>query len=273
MSEFEFQRRIAIGQYMPTDSPIHRLDPRTRLVAGLVLLLALSLTASLGGLLAGVGALLILLHLAQVPLRYGLNGLKAPLPFITLLAVIQALFAVQGGSGTLLWRWGPVRISTVSVLGGIALIVRFSALILTLSLLSTTLSTTELVRGLRSLLRPLGRVGFPVHDLVLMVQIALRFIPLLADETERIAKSQASRGANWGTGRGGPIQRTKQALPMLLPLFLTSLERAEAMALAIEARGYRSRGPRTSAMTLTYHAADAVAGVIVLGLTLLIILL
>jgi energy-coupling factor transport system permease protein len=113
----------------------------------------------------------------------------------------------------------------------------------------------------------------PVHDIVLMVQIALRFIPLLADEAERIAKSQASRGANWGTGRGGPIQRTQQVLPMLLPLFLTSLERAEAMAMAIEARGYRSRGQRTSAITLNYQGADVAAGLVVLTLTLLILFL
>lgn len=273
MSEFEFQRRIAIGQYLPTDSPIHRLDPRTRLLAGLTVVLALSITPSLIGLLTAVGVILLFLHLARVPLRYGLNGLKAPLPFIALLALIQALFGTQGQIGTPLWTWGPIHISTSSLLSGAAIVVRFSALILTLSLLSTTLSTTELVRGLRHLLHPLGRIGLPIHDIVLMVQIALRFIPLLADEAERIAKSQASRGANWGTGRGSPIQRTKQALPMLLPLFLTSLERAEAMAMAIEARGYRSRGARTSAVTLKYHVEDAVAGVIALGLILLILCL
>lgn len=272
MSEFEFQRRIAIGQYLPTDSPIHRLDPRTRLVAGLALLLALSLSSSLVGLLAGVVAILLLLHLARVPLRYGLNGLRAPIPFIALLAVIQVLFATQGTTGPLLWRWGPIRISTSSLLSGAALVVRFAALILTLTLLSATLSTTELVRGLRSLLRPLNRTGLPVHDIVLMVQVALRFLPLLADEAERIAKSQASRGATWGTGQGGPIERTRQALPMLLPLFLTSLERAEAMALAIEARGYRSYGPRTSAVALTFQRTDALAGLVTLGLILLILL-
>jgi energy-coupling factor transport system permease protein len=273
MSEFEFQRRIAIGQYMPTDSPIHRLDPRTRLVTGLSVLLALSVTPSLVGLLVGVASILLLLRLARVPLRYGLSGLKAPLPFITLLALIQVLFAIQGETGTLLWTWGPIRISTSSLHSAATLIVRFSALVLTLSLLSTTLSTTELLRGLRHLLRPLSRIGVPTHDLVLMVQIALRFVPLLADEAERIAKSQASRGANWGTGRGGPIRRTKQVLPMLLPLFLTSLERAEAMALAIEARGYRSGETRTSAVTLRYRAADALAVLITLALITFIIVL
>jgi energy-coupling factor transport system permease protein len=273
MSEFEFQRRIGIGQYMPTDSPIHNLDPRTRLVTGLALVLALSVTPSLTGLLTGVVAILVLLHLARVPLRYGLSGLKAPLPFIALLALIQVCFAAVGEASTVLWSWGPIQISTSSVFSGAAIVIRFSALVLALSLLSTTLSTTELLRGLRRLLHPLGRVGLPVHDIVLMVQIALRFLPLLADEAERIAKSQACRGANWGTGRGGPVQRTRQVLPMLLPLFLTSLERAEAMALAIEARGYRSWGSRTSAVNLSYRRGDAVAGLIALGLTLAILLL
>ena len=188
MSEFEFQRRIGIGQYMPTGSPIHHLDPRTRLLAGLAFVLALSLTQSLIGLLVGFVAALVLLRVARVPLRYGFSGLKAPLPFIGLLALLQALFAAQTQTGVSLWAWGPIHISTASLLSGLDLIVRFSALVLTLSLLSAVLSTTELVRGLRVILQPLGRLGLPVYDLVVMVRLALRFVALLAAAAQRSEK-------------------------------------------------------------------------------------
>jgi len=116
-----------------------------------------------------------------------------------------------------------------------------------------------MVLGLERLLRPVGRLGLPIQDFVLMIQVALRFLPLLAREAERIAKSQASRGAEWGTGRGGLLRRTRQALPILVPLFLVSLQRAEALAMAMEARGYRSDGRRTSMVALNFRRGDYLA--------------
>jgi len=259
MSEFEFQRYVTIGQYIPTGSVIHRLDPRTRILGAKALLLAVTLTPGLAGLGIGLGIVGALTRIAQVPLRYVLKGLLAPIPFIAILALLQVFLTPHPDATPPLWTWGPLRISTPGLANGARVLLRFPALILLLTTASACTSTPEMVRGLEAVLRPLSRLKLPVQDLVLMVQVALRFLPLLAREAERIAKSQASRGAVWGTGRGGPIRRVRQALPILVPLFLVSLQRAESLAVAMDARGYRSFGERTSLVTLQFRFADAAA--------------
>jgi energy-coupling factor transport system permease protein len=272
MESFEFQRYITIGQYIPLNSPVHRLDPRTRIAGAAVLLAAVTITRHWTGLvLALVGAIAITL-LARVPLSYTLKGLLTPLPFIAALAALQVLFGPDPGEN-LIWDWGPFTISLASVLNGVSLLLRFPALILLISVFSAATSTTEIVRGLEALLHPLGKLRLPVQDFVLMVQVALRFLPLLALEAERITKAQASRGAEWGVGRGGPLKRARQALPVIVPLFLVSLQRAENLALAMEARGYRSHGPRTSLIQLRYRTADALAMLVCMAAAVVILVL
>ncbi len=285
MEEFEFQRYITIGQYIPSDSAIHHLDPRTRVVGALMLVIAASVSPHLAGLGIALAALLIVTAVARVPLAYALKGLLPPLPFILFLAVLQIVLGPGSfgqSAGTLLsqgqastaplWSWGPFNVSMVSLLNGAKLVLRFPALILIITTFSACTSTTETVQGLASLLRPLRKVGLPVQDFVLMVQVALRFLPLLAREAERIAKSQASRGAEWGTGRAGPLRRVRQALPILIPLFLVSLQRAENLAVAMEARGYSSYGERTSLVRLRFQKTDVAALAACLLISLLIVL-
>lgn len=256
MSEFEFLRYVAVGQYLPTGSPIHRLDPRARLVAGLLLLAAITAAPRLTGLSVALIAVMGALTLARVPWSFALRGLLAPAPFIVLLAALHLLF---GGRGGAVWlALGPVAITAGDVFHSGALILRFAALLLALTLVSCCISTTELVRGLEALLRPLTRLGLPTHDFVLMVQVALRFVPLLAREAERIVKAQAARGADWGTGRGGLLRRARQAVPVIVPLFVTALERAEALAVAMAARGYTGGRERTSMAVLRLRPADGV---------------
>ncbi|MGC9467038.1 MAG: energy-coupling factor transporter transmembrane component T family protein [Anaerolineae bacterium] len=271
MSEFEFQRFLTIGQHLPTGSVIHRLDPRTRLVCGGILLITITLAPSLMGLVIALVVLLALILLARIPMSYALKGLIPPLPFIAFLALLQILFAAGSEATEPLWTWWIIRVSAGSLLSGARLLLRFSALILTVTLFSATTSVTETVRGLESLLSPLAHLGLPVQDLVLLVQVALRFLPLLAREAERIAKSQASRGAEWGTGKGGLLHKIRQALPILVPLFLISLQRAESMAVAMEARGYRSTGRRTSYVSLKLERLDAFAMGIILLITLIVL--
>lgn len=272
MSNFEFQQFITIGQYVPTGSPIHQLDPRTRLVATGLLLVAITVAPHLCGLALSILAVLGLVLLARIPLSYVWKGLVAPLPFILFLVALQILF--NPSSDAQPWiAYGPIRISATSLIDGAKILLRFPALILTITLLSATTATTEAVRGLDALLRPLAKLGLPVQDLVLMVQVALRFLPLLAREAERIAKSQASRGADWGTGRGGPLSRARQALPILVPLFLVSLQRAENLALAMEARGYRGQARRTSLITLHFNRRDALALMVMALLTVAILVI
>lgn len=261
MNEFEFLRSFAVGHYLPTGSVIHRLDPRARLLAGTLLLLTLAATRQWLGVIVGLGGVLVGLALARIPLRYALRSLLTPLPFIVLLALIQLFFSFHDPAAVPVWALGPVRVYAAGIGAAALLTLRFLALILLLSLWTFCLSSSELVRGLETLFRPLTDWGLPTQDLVLAVQATLHFMPLLAREAERIAKAQASRGAEWGTGRGGLLRRARQMLPILLPLFLTALQRAETLALAMEARGYRGRG-RTSLVELRWRWADSVALVV-----------
>ncbi len=272
MSEFEFQRFMTVGQYMPIDSTIHRLDPRTRLVGGVLLIIAVTAAPSLPGLGIALIGVVAIIALARVPLDYALKGLLPPLPFILLLVVLQILLGPRPGTGTPLWAWGPFQVSVSSLLSGAEILVRFPILILLITTLSACTSTSETVRSLDDLLRPLSSLGIPTQDVVLMVQVALRFLPLLAREAERIAKSQASRGADWGTGHGGLFRRARQALPILVPLFLVGLQRGENLAVAMEARGYQSQSRRTSLIALRFGPGDVMALIACLALATLIVL-
>jgi len=253
---FEFQRFVTIGQYLPQPSPIHRLDPRIRLVTGSLFLAALTATTRLPGLLFGLVILFGLLHVARVPLSYAIRGLLPSLPFILLLALIQVFFSPASTEVAPWWQAGPLTVSPEGLRSALMLLMRFPALVLALTLITATTSTSELVTGLESLLRPLQKLGFPTQDFVLMIRVALHFLPLLAREMERIAKAQASRGADWGRRNGGLIHRTRQILPLIVPLFLVTLRRAENLALAMEARGYHSHRPRSSMHILRIHPVD-----------------
>ena len=253
---FEFQRFVTIGQYLPRPSPIHHLDPRIRLIAGSLLLAALTATTKVPGLLFGLVILFGLLHVARVPLTYAIRGLLPSLPFILLLALIQVFFSPQSTGVVSWWRAGPLTVSAGGLRSALILLMRFPALILALTLITATTSTSELVTGLEALLRPLEKLGFPTQDFVLMIRVAVRFLPLLTREMERIAKAQPSRGADWGRKNGGLIHRTRQILPLIIPLFLVTLERAENLALAMEARGYHSHRPRSSMHVLRIRPVD-----------------
>jgi energy-coupling factor transport system permease protein len=257
MSSFEFLRNVTIGQYLPLGSLIHRLDPRTRLVAYTFLLAALTAATHPLGLLLALAGVLVLLSLAHIPLRHALRGLLAPLPFLLILAVLQVFFNAARGPSLVVLRVGPVAITLAGLILGGMLLLRFTAIILELSLASYTLSTNELTNALTELLRPLARLGLPVHDLVMIVQITLRFLPALAQTAEQIAKAQASRGADW-EGRGfNVIRRARQVMVILIPLFVTSLRQAENLALAMDARGYGASNARTLRVELHFTWRDA----------------
>ncbi len=266
VSDFEFQRFITIGQYVPTGSPVHRLDPRVRLVAGILLLGAATLAPHALGLAVLLGGILGLLLLARIPLGYALRGLLPPLPFVLALIVLQAVLSNPPGTNAPLLALGPVSITSAELREGGVFLVRFATLFLSISLTSFCISSREMIHALGALLRPLARLGLPADDFVLMVQVTLRFLPLLAQEAERIAKAQASRGAEWGTGRAGLIRRVRRTLPLLVPLFVTSLQRAEHLALAMEARCYDGRRRRTSLVTLYFAFKDGLALLLVVVL-------
>lgn len=273
MNQFEFLPLITIGQYLPTGSFLHKTDARVRLVVFTGLLLALTFTPTIRGLLLGLVFLFIGLFIARIPLRYALKGLVAPLPFIVFIVLLQVLFFSTTLNTPLLFVWGPIHITLAGLWAALQLLLRFVALILCLSLTSFCTSTSELITGLDRLLSPLGRLGIQTMDFVMAIQVAMRFLPLLAQSAERIAKAQASRGAEWGGRNGNLIQQTKRILPLIVPLILTSLRRAESLALAMDARAYGLGKNRTSLYELSFTLRDlyfllaslgVIAGVILL---------
>jgi len=255
MNQFEFLRSIPIGQYLPIDSWLHRLDPRARLLGFLLLIAAITIAPRLEGIGLGLLLMLLILRLARIPFRYALRGLVAPLPFLVILAVLQIFFNQQAPGSPVLFVVGPVSITLFDLQAGAKLLLRFFALILGLSLASYTSSTSEMTQGLNLLLAPLARLRLPVQDFVMMVQITLRYLPLLAQSAERIAKAQASRGADWDA-RGGLLARVRQTIPLIVPLFLSSLHKAENMALAMDARAYGSAAARSSIAEFRFTRRD-----------------
>ena len=271
MNNFEFMQRMTFGQYLPTGSPLHRLDARARIVIFAAFLAAVTVVKGVPGLVLSLLLACIGLLLARIPLGYALKGLLPPLPFLVILAVIQVLMRSRGTEAALFQFW-VLRVTAQGLLEGSILLLRFASLVLWLSLSSFTLSISELILGLNLLLRPLRRLGLPVDDIVLMVQVTVRFIPFLTQSAERIVKAQASRGAAWGKGSGGLLKRVRQALPMIVPLFLNSLRRAENLALAMDARGYGGSAVRTAMHELKFRFVDwlAVGGSMLLAVLIVV---
>jgi energy-coupling factor transport system permease protein len=178
---------------------------------------------------------------------------------LLLLAALQVLAIPQNDTGRVLWQWWRITITSTDLRVALVTLLRFAVLILGLSLFSLTTNTTQVAHGIEHLLRPLQRLRFPAHEFALIVVIALRFVPILALEAERIAKAQASRGAQGGQRAFNPLARARRSLPLLVPLFVTALRRAETLALAMEARCYTGGHGRTHLVRLQARWQDAVA--------------
>jgi len=269
-SEFELLGRVTIGQYMPTGSVLHRLDPRAKLCMAAALVATVVVSQSLLGLTVLLLAVLAALALAHIPLRFALAGLRPMVPFLLLLALLQVLAIPQySANARVLWRWAVLTVSDRSLIAGVLLILRFCVLVLSLSLFSFSTTTTELTHGIEHLLRPLQAIRLPAHEFALVVNIAIRFLPILAGEAERLMKAQASRGADFGRGQRNFIQRARMLLPLLVPLFLVSLQRADELAEAMEARCYLGGKGRSHLIQLQARLRDYVALSIMLILAIL----
>jgi len=281
LEDLELMRHITIGQYLPSGSVVHRLDPRTKIVGLGLLIMAVLVGSSLTGLIITLVLIIGLVMLARVPLGYAAGGLRPALPILLFLAVLQLLFgwgSSPAGSGAAsgvcltLWSAWIIKITLCSVVTVLTMLLRLVGLIFLTSLLTMTSTISELTHGIESLLRPFQRLGLPAHELAMVFTIALRFVPTLAEELEKLLKAQAARGADIRLG-SNPIQRTRQFLPVLIPLFLTTLRRGELLAEAMEARGYTGSHGRSHYIRLRPSLADGLAlagvAVIVAGLLLL----
>jgi energy-coupling factor transport system permease protein len=247
-AEFELTRNITIGQYLPTNSVIHRLDPRFKLAAFVILMIAIAVCGTYVGNLFALLICVWLFRLSRIPLHYGISGIKPAIPFIVILAVLQLLFYGEIASGGhVYFAYGIIKITSESVKLVIVSALRFVEVIFLSSVLTLSTSTTELTHGMERLLGPLEKVKFPVHAFSLIITIAVRFVPTFAMEMEKMMKAQASRGAEFGTGEWWRIiKRTKDMFPIIIPLFNVAMARAEDLILAMEARCYTPGAVRTA---------------------------
>ena len=248
---------ITIGQYVKGDSILHRLDPRTKIFGMLAIMVALFFVNNWIGLVYAAVVVFAVLFASQVPLKFYIRGVK-PLRWILLFTAAIQIFLTPG---EIIWQWGILHITAEGVRLAIFMCVRLVLLVMTTSVLTLTTTPIVLTDAVENLLSPFKRIGVPAHELAMMMTIALRFIPLLADETEKIMAAQKARGAAFD--EGGLMDRARALLPILVPLFLSAINRASELAMALEARCYHGGEGRTRLHELHYENRDRVAGILV----------
>ena len=247
-------RDITIGQYYPAESRIHRLDPRVKIVCTLVFLVSLFVQNNILGYVVATLFLGAVIRLSKVPLKYILRGLK-PIVILLMFTVVMNLFLTRGGN-TLVHFW----IFTITENGlrtSVFMAARLIYLVTGSSIMTFTTSPNGLTDGIEKLLHPLNRINVPVHEVAMIMSIALRFIPILLEETDKIMKAQQARGADFESGN--IIQRAKAMVPILVPLFVSAFRRASDLAMAMEARCYHGGEGRTKMKPLKYKSRDRVA--------------
>ncbi|MBC7236659.1 MAG: energy-coupling factor transporter transmembrane protein EcfT [Chloroflexi bacterium] len=268
MERFDTLRHVSIGQYIPGESVVHRLDPRVKLLAfGLLVVATVLATTYLNNALLLL-VVLAVAWMARLPLGYLLANIKPALPIIVFFALLQLLFYGARPGDRLLLQWGTVRISFMGVRLVIVSLARFLDLILLTSLLTNTTTTGALTHGLERLLAPLNVLHLPGHELAMVGAIALRFVPILGEQLESIMKAQASRGVGFDAGgRWQLIANARRVARLIIPLFVDAFRRSEEMMLAFQARCYRGGRGRTHLVQLCLALRDYVA--LLLSLTLL----
>ncbi|OQA19475.1 MAG: Energy-coupling factor transporter transmembrane protein EcfT [bacterium ADurb.Bin363] len=250
----EILRHITIGQYIPGNSIIHRLDPRIKIVMLILMIVFLFTIKKFMGYIIFIFFVGFIIALAHISIRFVLRSLK-PILFLILLTFILNIFMSPGD--TVLWKWSFWEIKKEGLELGIQMSLRIVLLIILSSLLTFTTSPIELTDGIEYLLGPLGIFGFPAHELAMMMTIALRFIPTLMEETEKIIKAQLARGADFQSG--GIVKRVKNLIPIFVPLFISAFRRADDLALAMESRCYRGGKYRTRMKELRITVRDFLA--------------
>lgn len=234
-------RSITLGRYLPGESLVHRINPRVKVVALVVCLITLFSLQSYRGLLLLLALCLAAFALAGVPARYLIKGLR-PILYISLLTLFIFFFFTKGGV-VLLWI-GPVSIESRGVSEGLFIVGRLIVLVLFSLLVTLTTTPLALTGGLGFFLKPLARIGLPTEEVVMIMTVALRFIPTLLEESGRLMRAQVARGADFSGG--SPLRRARNLVPLVVPLFVSAFRRADELALAMEARGYRLGAKRTS---------------------------
>ena len=246
-------RNITIGQYYPADSILHKLDPRVKFLGTLVFIVSLFLIKGLAGYVFVTVALVTLVKLSKVPFGMMLKGMKA----IIFILIITVFFNMLFTPGEVIFTFWRLTITKEGVVQAIRMAVRLSYLIIGSSIMTLTTTPNQLTDAMENLFSPLKVIKVPVHEISMMMSIALRFIPILMEETDKIMKAQIARGADFESGN--LIKRVTNMIPLLVPLFVSAFQRANDLAMAMEARGYHGGEGRTRMHPLVYHRRDAVA--------------
>ena len=246
----EIKKSITIGQYIPSDSILHMLDPRTKLISVLGFIVMIFFIQHLLGYLLLLVLMTILIFLSTIPFAFFLRGLK-PIIFLILFTVIIQLFMTKG---TPLFILGPLMISVEGALAAVYIFLRLVLLVFASSILTLTTSPIGLTNALEYLLRPFKVIGVPASEISMMMTIALRFIPTILEETDRLIKAQTARGVNFE--KGNLFKRLQQLIPILVPLFVSAFRRADDLAIAMEARCFQVGKKRTHLKELHYTKRD-----------------
>lgn len=246
-------RDITLGQYYPARSVLHRLDPRTKFVGTLLFVISLFVYHTFLGYGVATVFLAAMIALSKVPPSFMFRGLKA-IFVILLFTVAFNLFLTPGRA---LWQWGFLKITYEGMAQAGKMSIRLVYLVVGSSIMTLTTTPNQLTNALERLLRPLNRIRVPVHEIAMMMSIALRFIPILMEETDKIMKAQIARGADFESGN--IFQRARSLVPLLVPLFVSAFRRADDLAMAMEARCYHGGEGRTQMKPLRYRARDYAA--------------
>ena len=247
-------RDVAFGQYYPTGSVVHRMDPRMKLLLTIMFVVAIFFVNTYFGFMLTAAVLILIILIAKLPMLSVLKSVRAII-FIVIFAAVINLFMIRNGE--VLWSWKALQITDQGVHTTIKMTLRLVLLISGASLLTLTTTPVEIADGTESLIKPLALIKVPVHDIAMIMSIALRFIPTLFEETQKIISAQKARGASFDMG--GLIARAKALLPVLIPLFVNSFRRADELAFAMDARCYNATEKRTKMKVMRFGAADFVA--------------
>ncbi|MCD7745569.1 MAG: energy-coupling factor transporter transmembrane protein EcfT [Lachnospiraceae bacterium] len=252
-------REITLGQYYPTDSVIHKLDPRVKLAGTLIFIISLFAFGTIESYVVATIFLAAVIKTSQVPFKFMIKGLRGII-MLLMITVIFNLFLVQG---TVVVKFWVFQITVEGIKTAVSMAIRLIYLIIGSSVMTLTTTPNDLTDGMEKALSPLKKVRIPVHEIAMMMSIALRFIPILMEETDKIMKAQQARGADFESGN--LIQRAKNMVPLLVPLFISAFRRANDLAMAMEARGYHGGEGRTKMRPLVYKGRDRAAYLVLLG--------
>ncbi len=261
-------RDITIGQYYPADSRIHKLDPRVKLFATMIYIIALFCFKGIAGISFIILSLALVIKTSKVPFKFIVKGLKA----IVVLLVITASFNFFFTKGdNVIFEYGIIHITQTGIINAVLMITRLVMLIIGTSLMTLTTTPNQLTDGLEKSLGFLSKIKVPVHEIAMMMSIALRFIPILIEETDKIMKAQLARGADFESGN--IFKKARNMVPLIVPLIISAFRRADDLAMAMEARCYNGGEGRTKMKPLTYSKEDFVSYCIVFAFLAVVIVL